>query len=917
MRKRWIPFMLMCIVAAFAAGLSFGANTQAENQGAPEGAPEMARLPVQATTIAVVNADIGVAVHNGAYSETQNFSAAIIDTLDRNFALVSPAMAATGYESGLYAAIVTFPSNVSQRVLSFNAHSPEHVRLELLINPNLTEQAFIETHNRFMELQIAINTTIAYTYVSSMFEQFHAAQDQIASILQNDSDQLAALGIVNGVSFTPNLRLDATPVFPLEPNAPETSHFLVSVAGFAENVSGLYLQSYQAATDDYRHMRQRVVALTDDFPRQESEWIAELEEWREILDQYSMYLNEYSDYVRRHQEDLEGWGSRVNDWNEGLDLYQVSLADWHSRVDEWNQYLAKLQRDNESWYALASSWNDDLGKYHLEILDWRNVSVSTIEEHHSEAAGWYGRANVWHDGLIEWHVGLDGWTGELDEWFEYTFGTEEAPGWFETIQEELNEIEETIFAPLLADVAQLNNDVELLQQWYDYQGGYIEELLRLAQDYNDHVDDLHAIRTALDEWGTQLNNLSPSFRAEATALKAGAADLHNTLEALRPLLPMLYGIEGFEYIWPDIELAIDSSQKAIGYVERAMHGADWGAPGMCDSAPDLVWLALPKWDNGGGYNARIALPPPIETYFREGEFPDMEELLTPHTEGPPEHYDGAPEPFRNTVEEPPVLDSYQIMQAPSPFSKPIFELPQSDRAEPAGLSRPDIARPEAVDSLEAALPDEPVTEAPPRPDAFWRSLGDMHSHLNTFNIDDYLTPSYGAVVERMLSDYERYLETVRADLAGQFNHNVNMLSDVRGQYVEFLSGLRADALDAEADSISQLNDTLEAFSHKVEAASRDTRNRLAEFAVMMPESRTPLGLNHELVRFTVAPFDFVVYPARETARETVAAVFGAQTESTSGLHELYLRVAASALAGVFVLTLVSCGITWAKKRKKA
>ena len=47
-----------------------------------------------------------------------------------------------------------------------------------------------------------------------------------------------------------------------------------------------------------------------------------------------------------------------------------------------NQYLAKLQQDNESWYAVANNWNEDLGKYHLEILDWRNVSVSTIEGHH-------------------------------------------------------------------------------------------------------------------------------------------------------------------------------------------------------------------------------------------------------------------------------------------------------------------------------------------------------------------------------------------------------------------------------------------------------------------------------------------------------------------------------------------------------
>lgn len=152
MKKRWIPFILTCIAVAFISGQLIGANAQVEHSEQREEAQAILQ-----TTIAVINADIGSYIEG----ERQNFSAAIIDTLDDDFVLVSPAMAYTGLSLGLYGAVITFPSHVSERVHSFNTHNPEQIRLEFQINPNLPEQDFIETHTKIMDLQMAINTTIA------------------------------------------------------------------------------------------------------------------------------------------------------------------------------------------------------------------------------------------------------------------------------------------------------------------------------------------------------------------------------------------------------------------------------------------------------------------------------------------------------------------------------------------------------------------------------------------------------------------------------------------------------------------------------------------------------------------------------------------------------------------------------------
>ena len=110
----------------------------------------------------------------------------IIETLDANFTLVSPAMAESGFESGAYGAGTTFPSDVSSRIVSFNTQHPQRVRLEFRINPYLAEADYIDLHRQIMNLQVAVNTTLAHTYVSSIISQFHNAQNHADAIFINN-----------------------------------------------------------------------------------------------------------------------------------------------------------------------------------------------------------------------------------------------------------------------------------------------------------------------------------------------------------------------------------------------------------------------------------------------------------------------------------------------------------------------------------------------------------------------------------------------------------------------------------------------------------------------------------------------------------------------------------------------------------
>jgi len=177
--KRRYPVIIL-IVAGLMFSLLYGCSYQPDSE-------EYVALPaVVNTTIAVVNADMGVEIDG----ERLNYSAAIIDALEGDFTLVSPAIAESGFESGAFGAIITFPSNVSERIVSFNAYRPYRVQLNFRINRNLSESDYIETHHKIMNLQVSINSTLAHTYVSSIFSQFHTAQGHINTVFQNNLDNL-------------------------------------------------------------------------------------------------------------------------------------------------------------------------------------------------------------------------------------------------------------------------------------------------------------------------------------------------------------------------------------------------------------------------------------------------------------------------------------------------------------------------------------------------------------------------------------------------------------------------------------------------------------------------------------------------------------------------------------------------------
>lgn len=789
MKKRWIPPVLALIALAILGGIWLGASAEyqriedARAQGETVGA-----------MIAVVNTDTGVVVDG----VNVNYAAAIIETLGEGYLLVSPAMAQSGLEQGTHRAVLTFPSDVSERIIAFNTGHPERVQLEFQVNPRLSESQFLETYTQLLDLQMAVNLTLAHTYISSILTQFHAGQDEVGAIFLNDTTNINALEYLSLQAFTTSLQLEALPELPFEPNEADTAQHLVAVTNFARDVSALYLNSYREARESFFRMRYGLIALTDDFPEQKDEWLGDLDRWIGISVDYRDRVILYSNRVHGHRGEMDEWHGDLFAWWLGLDNYHDGLVDWEELLQGWYGGEEERVRGWTAFIAAVEAFG--------VVLEGHRFSYYSDFSDASELLG------SWQQELFDTH-------GPLYDFFH---------------------------------ASQDNHTA------FNHAVGRLNQILRELHAWQEELEDIH---TAFSPWETLLLGLIllGDQVDELPAIPGGPPNPANFID--NPA-----GFTAAANNWLAQANAWRTAVDAIDFPDAT--DPSWAA--IMDLFDELRALPYEVVDIPGELDAFPAVPP-----LRQP--PDT----PPYLPGPPGPF---PEPddeliFGGIASAPPTID--EDLQAPPKQGK----IPEFDSVRPL---RPDL-------------------DEPPMPDDFWAALGDMHGQLLMFDPYAFLTDAIRQDIENQLAWYDEYLGTIRLDLAAQFAVNVGMLMDVRSGYTQYLTELRAAALEAESVEMENLRERVGTFHEVAERTSGDTRARLAGFSGMLPHSRTEAGVNRELVDFSVAPIAFVA-PTLRTAVE-------AATDGTAGLAMFGIWIAAGVF-GLFVLIAVLMhGIDWVKRRK--
>lgn len=135
--------------------------------------------------IAVVNLDEGVVTADG----TQYYAADLVSYPGDNFVQTSLEEARGGLADNIFAGYIVIPSDFSESVQSLNS-TPVKASIQYAINPNLTDSMKYIVGSDINGFNSMMSERFSYTYVSSILDDFHTAQDDARSVLKNDNADL-------------------------------------------------------------------------------------------------------------------------------------------------------------------------------------------------------------------------------------------------------------------------------------------------------------------------------------------------------------------------------------------------------------------------------------------------------------------------------------------------------------------------------------------------------------------------------------------------------------------------------------------------------------------------------------------------------------------------------------------------------
>ncbi|MDD4508479.1 MAG: hypothetical protein PHN26_06055 [Eubacteriaceae bacterium] len=187
----YIIFIILLILgctASFFGGKSVGSASAAAGLGAEETKASGSQDKVTTKSIALVNMDSGVDV-NG---ETQYYGKKLIEKAGNNFIITGLADAKRGLKTGAYAGYLIIPDNFSQCAVSLN-NTPTPAELSYVVNGDLTEESKTSVVSDIASLQRSMNNDLSYIYLSSLLDTVHQGQDDVESVLANDSKDTDAI----------------------------------------------------------------------------------------------------------------------------------------------------------------------------------------------------------------------------------------------------------------------------------------------------------------------------------------------------------------------------------------------------------------------------------------------------------------------------------------------------------------------------------------------------------------------------------------------------------------------------------------------------------------------------------------------------------------------------------------------------
>ena len=199
----------------------------------------------ESTVIAIVNLDEGV----GYDGQLEVYSSQIIQFPENNctYEYTSLSDAETGIVDGRYGAYIIIPATFSESIVSINA-TPSPCNIDYVISEAASEQGILIAG--IYDLYINLNNRISYMYLANILSDFHIAQDNAATVINNDILDYNAMLAVQPTDIASTLVLSETPIPSNNTPMLDVSGCWQTMSSTVNNINTLYSNATSDINED-------------------------------------------------------------------------------------------------------------------------------------------------------------------------------------------------------------------------------------------------------------------------------------------------------------------------------------------------------------------------------------------------------------------------------------------------------------------------------------------------------------------------------------------------------------------------------------------------------------------------------------------------------------------------------------------
>lgn len=856
---------------------------------------EESRAKINAA-VAVVNQDMGVTVDG----QTVNYAGAVIETLGSDYSLVSASAAQKGYENGIYGAVVTFPADFSENIVSINEKTPRQAVIQFDINPQLPEDRFVPLYLQLLGVQQQVNNTIAHAYVLTLYEQLHAAQDEVATLLANDEIDMEAVKKVVFNNYMDYLQLGDMPTVTFKPERTDVERQMAAAGSVAADVNKVYVDSYQQAQEDFDEVEKAISEYGNGLVNQSERWAQDMDQW---ADEAAKYLGE----IKSYEQILLRWQDSANTFLEDEEAY---LGEVRQYVQDANAHLQGQANEINAYHDKLSTWRSDA----KDVLGEVAASADAISQTSEQLNGF---SESLSGSLSDYTGKMDEFSGKLND---YSLGVN------------------SYFAEMNKYSGDMKDYGQKMSAYTDAVDDYFTELNTYSQTVDTHIKDLGVYATELQKFFNEMDDFSEDFEQYIAGVEKYSSDVADYLGEINTLIGdvsetitaiYLYKeeVDTFiedvnDYFTREQELIQDISvyaEKAIDYadgLEKFSNGLEsWDiwldyldkyqkyVNDPAEEIPEWPETVLPvrlselfaAWEELGEFEVQEFPIPDVPT-LDAIELPDL--LVPPPPELDQPDFPGLDIPKRPTDEIPLLADGVPaISQASAPklpafTNPPIITAPALPSLNIPALIIPDLLVQvnEETSRLKAAgentlegipndmfsaaemmslkedtlkLPEKlgekeelVLTDAPERPGEIDAALNDLIDIYAKYNPEDYLNEKTEEEAKRVLDRFSMVLHGAEGAVQASEMGNLAKLNEIYFEYNRYIGELRQKIHETYSTEHGNLKDSLDELNTTLEETSKVNHALLDSFVSRMPNSRQESTVNQKSVEGTIYPVTY-------------------------------------------------------------